>query len=80
MSGDSPRLYMVIETFKPGAKEAVYERFHRGGRMLPDGLHYIDSWLEEDGDRCFQLMATEDRALLDEWISRAGAISSISRW
>jgi hypothetical protein len=48
----------------------TYARFHRAGRMLPDALHYIDSWLEEDGDRCFQLMATEDRALLDEWISR----------
>ena len=62
--------YMVIETFKPGAKDAVYDRFHRMGRLLPDGLSYIDSWLEEDGDRCFQLMATENRALLDEWMSR----------
>ena len=61
---------MVIETFKPGAKDAVYERFHHSGRMLPDGLHYIDSWLEADGDRCFQLMATDDPGLLEEWISR----------
>ena len=38
--------------------------------MLPDRLHYIDSWLEQDGNRCFQLMATDDVALLDEWISR----------
>ncbi len=66
----SHSLYMVVETFKPGAKAAVYERFHRSGRMLPDGLHYIDSWLEEDGDRCFQLMATDDGALLVEWMAR----------
>jgi hypothetical protein len=58
---------MIIETFKPGCKEAVYARFAQKGRMLPDGLHYIDSWLEEDGDRCFQLMATDDPSLFDKW-------------
>jgi len=62
-------LYMVIETFKPGQKEAVYERFHRLGRQLPEGLHYIDSWLEENGNRCFQLMQTENKKLFDLWIS-----------
>jgi len=61
-------LYMVIETFKPGLKDAVYERFHRCGRMLPQGLLYVDSWLEKDGDRCFQLMQTEDKSLFDQWI------------
>ena len=60
--------YMVIEQFAPGAKEKVYERFREKGRMLPDGLVYIDSWLEKDGDRCFQLMETLDRALFDEWM------------
>ncbi len=59
--------YMVIETFPPGAKAEVYERFHRKGRMLPPGLLYIDSWLEKDGDRCFQLMETNDRQLFDRW-------------
>ena len=44
---------MVIETFASGQRAAVYERFHTHGRLLPDGLHYIDSWLEKDGDRCF---------------------------
>ena len=60
--------YMVIERFAPGAKEKVYERFREKGRMLPDGLTYIDSWLEKDGDRCFQLMETNDRSLFDRWI------------
>ena len=59
---------MVIERFAPGAKEKVYERFREKGRMLPEGLTYIDSWLEKDGDRCFQLMETDDRSLFDRWI------------
>ena len=60
--------YMVIEHFAPGAKDKIYQRFREKGRMLPDGLVYIDSWLEKDGDRCFQLMATEDPALFDHWM------------
>jgi len=60
-------LYMVIEHFAPGAKEKIYERFHRKGRMLPEGLHYLNSWLEKDGDRCFQLMETNDTRLFDVW-------------
>jgi hypothetical protein len=59
---------MVIETFFPGYKEKVYERFHRKGRMLPEGLTYRDSWLEKDGDRCFQLMETNDPALFQKWL------------
>jgi hypothetical protein len=59
---------MVIETFRPNAKEKVYQRFREKGRMLPQGLVYIDSWLEKDGDRCFQLMETNDRALFDRWM------------
>jgi Protein of unknown function (DUF3303) len=60
--------YMVIERFAPGMKGKVYERFDEKGRMLPEGLTYIDSWLEKDGDRCFQLMETNDRSLLDQWM------------
>lgn len=59
--------YMVIEHFAPGAKDKVYERFHEKGRMLPAGLVYIDSWLEKEGDRCFQLMETNDPSLFDKW-------------
>ena len=58
---------MVIETFRPGLRDSVYERFRRKGRMLPDGLAYLDSWLEAEGDRCFQLMETSDPSLLQEW-------------
>ena len=60
--------YMVIEQFAPGAKEKVYERFREKERMLPEGLVYIDSWLEKDGDRCFQLMKTNHPSLFDRWM------------
>lgn len=43
--------YMVIETFKEGKKDIVYDRFHEKGRMIPQGLNYIDSWLENSGKR-----------------------------
>ena len=58
---------MVIETFAPGRKMEVYERFQLRGRMLPEGLVYLDSWLEKDGDRCYQLMETDSPSLFAEW-------------
>jgi hypothetical protein len=59
--------YMVIEHFAADATTRIYERFHEKGRMLPEGLIYIDSWLEKDGDRCFQLMETNDPSLFKLW-------------
>jgi hypothetical protein len=62
-------LYMVVERFKRGAGPA-YERAVEQGRLLPAGLEYLDSWVDERLDRCFQLMETEDPALIDEWTAR----------
>lgn len=62
--------YMVIERFRPGRVEAVYERFREQGRMLPQGLAYLNSWLAEDRTRCFQLMETESSQLFEEWFAR----------
>lgn len=59
---------MVIERFVRGARP-VYERAAEKGRMLPDGLEYVDSWIDESLERCFQLMKTDDPALFDEWIA-----------
>ena len=60
-------LYMVIETFTQGAAP-VYERAAKRGRMLPPGLEYVDSWVEEpELRRCFQLMEADDPGLFDEW-------------
>jgi uncharacterized protein DUF3303 len=60
---------MVIETFVRGARP-VYEAVAERGRLLPDGLEYVDSWVHEDLGGCFQLMETEDPALLDAWIAQ----------
>jgi hypothetical protein len=59
---------MVIESFDEGARP-VYERAAEKGRMLPAGLLYVDSWIEEDVHRCFQLMETDDPTLFDSWIA-----------
>jgi hypothetical protein len=59
---------MVIERFTQGARP-VYERAAEQGRMLPDGLVYVDSWIDESLERCFQLMETDDSSLFDEWIA-----------
>ena len=61
-------LYMVIEHFRHGAAP-VYERFHTRGRLAPDGLRYINSWVTPDLGRCYQVMECDDRALLDRWIA-----------
>jgi len=62
-------LYMVIERFKNRDAKAVYRRFRDRGRMAPDGLTYIESWVETNFDRCFQLMECNDAQLLDQWAS-----------
>ncbi len=62
------RLYMVVERFKD--TPAVYRRFRERGRMAPEGLTYVSSWVDETLERCFQLMETHDRRLLDEWIAQ----------
>jgi len=70
-TGDNmPMLYMVIERYLSGP-EPVYERAAARGRMLPDGLEYLSSWVSADGamDRCFQLMETSDPALFDAWFA-----------
>jgi len=59
---------MVIERFLSGP-EPVYRRAAERGRMLPDGLAYVESWVDERLDRCFQLMETDDPSLFDVWIA-----------
>ena len=60
-------LYMVIERFKEGATKAIYQRSREHGRMLPDGLTYINSWVTMDGTLCYQLMECDDPSLLNTW-------------
>ena len=63
-------IYMIIETFKNGDAVAVYRRFRERGRMAPDGLAYVSSWVTPDMTRCYQVMECEDRELLDRWMAR----------
>jgi len=60
---------MIIEHFKNQDPVPVYRRFRNRGRLAPEGLRYVSSWVNEKLDRCFQLMETEDYKLLDEWCS-----------
>lgn len=60
---------MVIERYRDGDAVPVYRRFRDRGRMAPDGLTYVGSWVDEPMRVCYQLMETDDRALLDEWIA-----------
>ena len=60
-------LFMVIETFAGGDPVPVYQRFRDRGRMLPDGLRYVDSWIEAGFGRCFQVMECDDASLLQQW-------------
>ena len=61
-------LYMIIEHFKNQDPVPVYRRFRDRGRLAPEGLRYISSWVDEKLERCFQLMETENREHLDEWV------------
>lgn len=62
-------LFMVIENFRNQDAKAVYRRFRDQGRMTPEGLTFVDSWVSADLGRCFQLMDAPDVALLQQWIA-----------
>lgn len=62
-------LFMVIENFRNGDAVPVYRRFRDCGRMAPEGLRYVASWVTEDSSRCFQVMETDDVALLEDWMA-----------
>ena len=62
--------YLVIESFRGGDPVPVYARFRREGRMMPEGLHYVSSWITEDLSRCYQVMECADRSLLDAWMAQ----------
>ena len=63
-------LYMVLERFRNGDAAPVYRRFRERGRLAPEGLSYVSSWVTEDLSTCYQVMETANRALLEEWMSR----------
>ena len=71
-SNDSSKpktLYMIVEHFKNKDAVAVYRRFRDSGRLAPEGLVYVSSWVDDRLERCYQLMETHERALLDQWMA-----------
>jgi len=62
-------LFMIVEIFKNRDAVPVYRRFRDCGRLAPEGLTYVSSWVDEKLERCFQIMETDDRALLDQWMA-----------
>jgi hypothetical protein len=63
-------LYMIVERFRGGDPVPVYHRFRDQGRLAPEGLRYVNSWVTSDFKTCYQVMESDDRSLLDEWITR----------
>lgn len=60
---------MIIERFREGDPSPVYRRFRERGRLAPEGLRYVDSWVTSDLTTCYQVMECEDLVLLDEWMA-----------
>jgi hypothetical protein len=63
-------LYMVIEHFRQADAVPVYRRFNELGRLAPDGLRYVASWVSDDFVRCFQIMECADPRLLEAWMAK----------
>ena len=64
--------YMVIERFKEGATPQIYARLRERGRLMPDGLKYVGSWITQDLKTCWQVMETSDAALFEKWTAAWG--------
>ena len=62
-------LYMIIENFRNQDPVPIYRRFRERGRLAPEGLRYVSSWVDLNLERCFQLMETEDPESLDAWLA-----------
>ncbi len=62
--------YMVVEKFKPGCLEENYERYNSQGRMFPNGLHYLNSWVNRELNVCYQLMESNNIELFYEWFKK----------
>jgi len=65
-------LFHVTERYRDGDAVPVYRRFRDHGRMTPDGVEYVASWVTDDLSTCFQVMEAESREALDGWIDRWG--------
>lgn len=62
-------IFMVIENFKKSSAIAVYDRYEKNGRMMPEGLSYINSWVDKKFEKCYQVVECDDEIVLHEWIA-----------
>jgi len=60
-------VYMIIERFHPGKGKTIYQRFAEKGRMLPEGVTYINSWINTELTVCYQVMEADTPGQLQEW-------------
>jgi hypothetical protein len=68
MGSEVAMLFLIIERFRNRDPAPIYARLREHGRALPEGLRYVDSWVEANFDRCFQLMECDDAVLLQRWV------------
>lgn len=61
--------YMIIERFYPGKIKLLYKRFEENGRMMPEGLIYINSWIDKKISTCYQVIETDEQEKIHQWIS-----------
>lgn len=63
------KTYMIIERYKTRKTEAIYKRFSEKGRMLPEGVVFVDSWIEDNLQKCYQVMKSESPEKINEWMA-----------
>lgn len=73
-------VYMIVERYRGGDPVPVYRRFREQGRLAPDGLRYVASWVTKDLGRCFQIMECDDPGLIDQWMSRWEDLVKFEVW
>ncbi len=73
-------LYMIVERFRNGDAVPVYRRFRERGRLAPEGLKYVSSWVDQTLRVCFQLMEAPERGLLDEWMKEWSDLVDFEVW
>ncbi|WP_028980838.1 DUF3303 domain-containing protein [Sporocytophaga myxococcoides] len=62
-------LYMIIERFHPGKAKEIYQELDKAGRKIPEGVHYINSWIDEDLTTCYQVMESDSDEKMQEWVN-----------
>jgi len=67
---DDPMTFMIIEHFHPQRVKALYERLDREGRVLPPGINYLNSWIDESVSTCYQVMEAPSLEQLSAWTKR----------